>query len=129
MPSVPGAPPDLVKAFAESSTSIRVVWQPPPPNKRNGAITYYKLSYAVAGRPDSDATTVEIRNDGDGDNDNEFVIDELLKWTEYRVWMLAGTQIGDGPVSYPVVVKTDEDGTYANAINSAAGNRNLSPKR
>ena len=43
-------------------------------------------------------------------NAAEFVIDELKKWTEYRVWMLAGTIVGDGPASYPVLVRTGEDG-------------------
>ena len=103
---VPGAPPDLVKAYAESSTSIRVVWQPPPENKQNGKITYYKIHFVVSTRLDSEATVLEIKNP----DTREFVIDELRKWTEYRIWMLAGTQIGDGPISYPVVVKTDEDG-------------------
>ena len=46
--TVPGAPPQLVKAYAESSTSIRIVWQPPPENKRNGRITYYKVGLALA---------------------------------------------------------------------------------
>ena len=105
--TVPGAPPDLVKAYAESSTSIRVVWQPPPENQQNGKITYYKIHYVVSTRLDSEATVLEIKNP----DTREFVIDELRKWTEYRIWMLAGTQIGDGPISYPVVVKTDEDGT------------------
>ena len=36
--------------------------------------------------------------------------EELKKWTEYRVWMLAGTIVGDGPSSYPVLVRTGEDG-------------------
>ena len=45
-------------------------------------------------------------------NASEFVIDELKKWTEYRVWMLAGTIIGDGPSSYPVLVRTGEDGRF-----------------
>ncbi|XP_059098877.1 tyrosine-protein phosphatase Lar-like isoform X3 [Tigriopus californicus] len=102
---VPGAPPDLVKAYPESSTSIRVVWQPPPENKRNGKITYYKIYHVPNSRTDSDATMIEI-NDSDR---QEFIIDELRKWTEYRIWMLAGTQIGDGPISYPVIIKTDED--------------------
>jgi receptor-type tyrosine-protein phosphatase F len=94
-----------VKAYAESSSSIRVAWHPPPESKRNGKITYYKIFYVASERPDSDATMVEVRPDK-----REFVIDELRKFTEYRIWMLAGTQIGDGPKSYPVVVKTDEDG-------------------
>ena len=46
----------------------------------------------------------------DVSNTSEFVIDELKKWTEYRVWMLAGTIVGDGPSSYPVLVRTGEDG-------------------
>ena len=44
-------------------------------------------------------------------NASEYVIDELKKWTEYRVWMLAGTIVGDGPISYPTLVRTGEDGT------------------
>ncbi|XP_040571795.1 tyrosine-protein phosphatase Lar isoform X1 [Lepeophtheirus salmonis] len=102
---VPGAPPDLVKAYAESSTSLRVVWSPPPPGKRNGKITYYEIYYVPSARPDSEATMVEIKNP----EAREYVIDELRKYTEYRLWMLAGTSVGDGPISYPVVVKTGED--------------------
>jgi receptor-type tyrosine-protein phosphatase F len=105
-PVVPGAPPDLVKAYAESSTSIRVVWKPPPEAKRNGDIAYYKVFYVQGTRSDPDATMIKI----DNPETEEFVIDELLKWTEYRIWMLAGTSVGDGPISYPVVVRTGEDG-------------------
>ena len=104
--TVPGAPPDLVKAFAESSTSIRVAWQPPPEDKRHGAIAYYKLFVVVGNRPDTEAQVIEIARP----DSREYVVDELRKWTEYRVWMLAGTAVGDGPMSHPIVVKTDEDG-------------------
>lgn len=108
----PGAAPDLVKAFAESSTSIRVVWEPPPVGKRNGDIIYYKIFYVPSTVPstreEQESTMVKIE---DVSNASEFVIDELKKWTEYRVWMLAGTIVGDGPSSYPVLVRTGEDGT------------------
>ena len=43
-------------------------------------------------------------------NDREYVITDLQKWTEYRVWMLAGTSVGDGVESDPIMVRTDEDG-------------------
>ena len=108
--SVPGAPPELVKAYPETSTSIRVVWQPPPETKRNGKIVYYKIFYVQSTRTDPEATMIEIEKESL--DSYEFVIDELLKYTEYRLWMLAGTSVGDGPKSYPVVVKTDEDGMY-----------------
>ena len=104
--SVPGAPPQNVAAYAESSTSLRVVWEPPPENKQNGMIVYYKIFYVPKSRSDSDATVVEIKNPGA----REFVLDELLKWKDYRIWMLAGTSVGDGPKSTPIEVKTDEDG-------------------
>lgn len=42
----------------------------------------------------------------------EFVIDELRRYTEYKVWVLAGTSVGDGPKSYPLIVQTQEDGKY-----------------
>lgn len=59
-------------------------------------------------RPDSDASVVR-RPDA---NEREYLITNLKKWTEYRVWMLAGTVIGDGVKSDPQLVRTDEDGMY-----------------
>lgn len=84
-----------------------MVWEPPPANKRNGVISYYKIYYVPKTRSDTEATVVKINNPGA----REFIIDELEKWTEYRFWMVAGTSVGDGPNSFPVDVKTDEDGT------------------
>ncbi len=102
----------MVKAYAESSTSIRVEWQPPPSGQQNGQITYYKIFYVPSTRQDTDATMVELK----ASTTNEFVIDSLRKWTEYRLWMLAGTSVGDGPTSYPVVVRTGEDGKQLEQI-------------
>lgn len=61
-------------------------------------------------REDVEATMIQIEDP----NAAEYVIDELKKWTEYRVWMLAGTIVGDGPSSYPVLVRTGEDGRFLN---------------
>lgn len=61
-------------------------------------------------RPDTEAAEINITKDPDATR--EYVIDELRKYSQYRLWMLAGTQIGDGPASPAVVVKTDEDGAY-----------------
>ena len=103
---VPGAPPQSVSAFAESSTSLRVVWSPPPEHKRNGLIVYYKIFYVPSKKSDSEAAEVEIKSPAT----TEYVVDKLLKWTDYRIWMLAGTVVGDGPKSSPIVARTDEDG-------------------
>lgn len=90
-----------VSAVAVSPTAIRVSWQPPA-ERANGRIAYYKLLCVESGRGDSEATVVKL-------NQTTFVLDELRRWTEYRIWVLAGTSVGDGPSSYPVTVRTHED--------------------
>lgn len=45
-------------------------------------------------------------------NATAIVLDELKRWTEYKIWVLAGTSVGDGPRSYPMTVRTHEDGMY-----------------
>ncbi|XP_069195928.1 tyrosine-protein phosphatase Lar isoform X6 [Procambarus clarkii] len=101
----PGAPPSDIRAVAEDSESIRVEWQPPPLDKQHGDITNYKLMFVNNTRPDSDASVISISDP----NQREYLITNLKKWTEYRVWMLAGTVVGDGVKSDPQMVRTDED--------------------
>lgn len=103
--TVPGAPPRNVTGQAISPTSILVTWEPPPADRSNGRIVYYKLQVVESGRSDSEAKVIRL-------NDTRFVLDELKKWTEYRIWVLAGTSVGDGPPSYPISVRTHEDGMY-----------------
>lgn len=100
---VPGAPPQDVSGSAIDSRSLRISWKPPPRDQQNGAIIIYKINYqAEAG--DDPAHEVEV-----GPNERSYIIGGLEKWTEYRVWVLAGTSVGDGPPSPPIFVKTDED--------------------
>ena len=106
--TAPGAPPSDTRANAEDSESIRVEWKPPPVDKQHGDITYYKLMIVNNSRPDSDASVITISDP----NQFEYLITNLKKWTEYRVWMLAGTVIGDGVKSDALLVRTDEDGMY-----------------
>uniref|UniRef100_A0A1B6E7X3 protein-tyrosine-phosphatase n=1 Tax=Clastoptera arizonana TaxID=38151 RepID=A0A1B6E7X3_9HEMI len=101
-PYVPGAPPQNVSGVAESPTSIRVSWEPPPAERSNGRIVYYKLHIVEAGRSDSEASEVKL-------NGTSFLFDELKRWMDYRIWVLAGTSVGDGPPSYPITVRTLED--------------------
>ncbi|XP_073974776.1 tyrosine-protein phosphatase Lar isoform X4 [Rhodnius prolixus] len=99
---VPGAPPQNVTGEAVGPTSIRVSWQPPPAESSNGRIVYYKLHCVESGRSDSEASVTKL-------NTTSITLDELKRWTEYRIWVLAGTSVGDGPPSYPIVVRTLED--------------------
>ena len=103
----PGGPPQHINTFVEDSESIRVEWQPPMEEDQNGDIIYYKLMYVQSKKQDSEAIVQKIENP----NEKEFLITGLEKWTEYRVWMLAGTMVGDGVTSNPIEVRTEEDGT------------------
>lgn len=103
-PAVPGAPPSNVKGEAISATAIRVSWDPPRANRSHGNIIYYKLRFVEADRSDSEAATITL-------NGTTFVLDELKRWMKYRIWVMAGTSVGDGPASYPITIQTLEDGT------------------
>lgn len=105
---VPEAAPQNVRAEAEDSSSVRVAWDPPPTELQNGHITHYKLYYVEASRPDKEAVEMMLKTPL---SSTEFVLEELKKWTQYRVWLLAGTSVGDGPASDPITVRTQEDGT------------------
>ncbi|XP_065160082.1 tyrosine-protein phosphatase Lar isoform X3 [Atheta coriaria] len=98
---VPGAPPQNVTGEAVSPTSIQVNWEPPR-ERSSGKIIYYKLHFVEADRSDSEASVNKL-------NATSFVLDELKRWTQYRIWVLAGTSVGDGPASFPITVRTHED--------------------
>lgn len=102
---VPGAPPFNVTGEPVSPTSIRVSWEPPNAERSNGNIIYYKLQVVEADRSDSEASVIKL-------NQTSFILDELKRWTEYRIRVLAGTSVGDGPASHPITVRTHEDGTF-----------------
>ncbi|CAG9761325.1 unnamed protein product [Ceutorhynchus assimilis] len=99
---VPGAPPGDVQGKAVSPTTIRVRWDPPPADRSNGNIIYYKLHFVEADRSDGEATINKM-------NATEFELDELKRWTTYRIWVLAGTLVGDGSASYSITIQTLED--------------------
>ncbi|XP_071984670.1 receptor-type tyrosine-protein phosphatase F isoform X3 [Engystomops pustulosus] len=103
--STPSAPPQKVECTSLSSTSIRVSWVAPPVSSRNGALTRYSLAYqAVAGEDTSRHVVDSIPPEF-----SSWEIKDLEKWTEYRVWVRAHTDVGAGPESPVFIVRTDED--------------------
>ncbi|XP_077038530.1 receptor-type tyrosine-protein phosphatase F isoform X12 [Agelaius phoeniceus] len=103
--STPSAPPQEVECVSTSSTTIRVSWVPPPAQSRNGLITQYSIAYQAVEGDDNTKHVV----DGIGREHSSWEIKDLEKWTEYKVWVRAHTDVGPGPESIPVHVRTDED--------------------
>lgn len=89
-----------------TSTSLQVSWVAPPADSRHGAIVQYTLSYqALAGEDTERHQVPHIGADA-----TSYVLEGLEKWTEYQVWVRAHTDVGPGPESEPVRMRTKEDG-------------------
>uniref|UniRef100_A0A3B4AJS0 Receptor-type tyrosine-protein phosphatase F n=1 Tax=Periophthalmus magnuspinnatus TaxID=409849 RepID=A0A3B4AJS0_9GOBI len=103
--STPSAPPQNVHLLSISSTSLKVSWVAPPAASRHGAIVRYTVSYQALSGEDTERHEVA----GIGADASSYVLEGLEKWTEYQVWVRAHTDVGPGPESAPVRMKTKED--------------------
>ena len=77
---------------------------------RNGIIQGYKIIYNIK---DGISGVVRVIQ---GNTTHEQIISGLRKYTEYSVKLLAFT-VGDGPLSSPYLVTTEQDGKYTVALN------------
>ncbi|NXP14867.1 PTPRD phosphatase, partial [Thinocorus orbignyianus] len=105
MQSKPSAPPQDISCTSPSSTSILVSWKPPPVEKQNGIITEYSIKYI--GIDGEDVKPHEIL--GISSDSTQYLLEQLEKWTEYRISVTAHTDVGPGPESLAVLIRTDED--------------------
>ncbi|XP_075467515.1 receptor-type tyrosine-protein phosphatase S isoform X2 [Ascaphus truei] len=103
--SKPTAPPQDVKCVSTRSTTILVSWQPPPAESQNGVLAGYSVHYCALDSDDTDPKEVKDIPP----QTTQILLELLEKWTEYRVTVVAHTEIGPGPESSPVVIRTDED--------------------
>lgn len=83
----------------------------PPAASRHGAIVAYTVSYQSTGSSSEDPERHDVS--GIGADASSYVLEGLEKWTEYQVWVRAHTDVGPGPESAPVRIKTKEDGRLA----------------
>ncbi|CAL8241873.1 unnamed protein product [Merluccius merluccius] len=101
----PSGSPQDVKCHSPSSTSIVVVWWPPPIDSQNGIITKYTVQYTA---PDGEDSAVHNTSDIPPEH-SRYLLENLEKWTEYRVTVTAHTDVGAGPESLPQLIRTEED--------------------
>ncbi|XP_071033354.1 tyrosine-protein phosphatase Lar isoform X4 [Parasteatoda tepidariorum] len=101
----PTAPPQEVTGVTLNSRSLRISWEPPPESQQNGHLAFYKVLYLESNKPPDPATAAIRQVDA---KQTFVVLDNLTTWTEYRVWVLAATAAGEGPLSEAIVLKTDE---------------------
>ncbi|XP_068680678.1 uncharacterized protein [Montipora foliosa] len=100
---VPGAPPESLKAWNQSSTSLYAEWSPIPFGERNGRILGYIVEIKSA---EEKGGRGEMKNFTRSRN---VTFTRLKKYHKYMVKVRGLTQRGEGPVK-DVTAQTDEDG-------------------
>ncbi|XP_035273473.1 receptor-type tyrosine-protein phosphatase delta-like isoform X9 [Anguilla anguilla] len=110
---VPSGPPRKVEVEAVNSTSVKVTWHSPPPNKQHGQIRGYQVHYVrmLNGEPTGPPLIKDILIDDeqweyDDSTEHEMVISGLQADTAYSVAVGAYTTKGDGARSKPKLVST-----------------------
>ncbi|XP_042239240.1 Down syndrome cell adhesion molecule-like protein Dscam2 isoform X3 [Homarus americanus] len=102
----PSGPPLDVRVTPESSTSLRVTWEPPARDLWNGNILGYYVGYRThAHAADYNFQTVEVGSAYGGSS----TLSGLQQYTRYEVVVQAFNNRGAGPLSAPVIATTEED--------------------
>ncbi|XP_063241575.1 cell adhesion molecule Dscam2-like [Bacillus rossius redtenbacheri] len=101
---VPGAPPQNVRCQTLSSQSLRLQWEPPDPDHRNGVIEGYKVTYRRAS-PRAGQQAAETKKT----SSLETTLHGLARFTNYSARVAAFTRAGEGSRSSPLLCRTDQD--------------------
>ncbi|XP_039618112.1 phosphatidylinositol phosphatase PTPRQ [Polypterus senegalus] len=105
----PADPPGNLSYVNISSTSIEVLWM--PPSKPNGIIQFYTVYYSNSSGNIYSQNVTDI--DFENVNENQTystIINDMMKYSYYNLWMTASTALGDGnQTSTILAVHTDED--------------------
>ena len=104
----PNAPPSNIKGYNTSSTSIFVQWGNVPAADQNGVILSYTVTYKAFPNGIPQTTVVNPPT-------TEVTLTGLNEYTNYSITVFASTAKGDGNVSEPIIVITDEDSKLTSA--------------
>ncbi|XP_045461534.1 neogenin isoform X4 [Harmonia axyridis] len=98
---IPSEPPFNVSIEA-ASTSLTVLWQPPPLYAQNGIITGYKIKMRKTGSKKAQTTTASA-------NERSYVFTDLDKETGYQIRLWAMNTNGTGPPTDWYTAETNEN--------------------
>ncbi|XP_051577683.1 receptor-type tyrosine-protein phosphatase S-like isoform X3 [Myxocyprinus asiaticus] len=111
--TLPSGPPRKVEVETVNSTSVKVLWRSPVPNRQHGQIRGYQVHYVrmLNGEPVGHPVIKDILIDDaqweyDDSTEHELVLADLHAETTYSVTVAAYTTKGDGARSKPKLVTT-----------------------
>ena len=101
----PNAPPATVEGHNTTSTSILVQWRDVPEPDQNGVILSYTITYKAlpSGNPETKVVNAPTK---------QATLIGLNEYTNYSITVFASTAKGDGSVSSPIIVITDQDSKF-----------------
>ena len=115
---VPNEAPRNVTVIVESSRSIMLSWERPPPEEENGLLISYhviiietQIQYTDDGAEITGMQTY-LNRTYDISEGRTQLIDMLHPDYDYTVRIAAATEVGIGPFSDAITVRTDMDGKY-----------------
>ena len=100
--SGPNAPPTNLQAHNTSSTSILVQWGDVPLADQNGKILSYTVTYTALPKGSPETKVVNAST-------TEVILTGLKEYTNYSISVFASTAKGDGNITAPIIVVTDQD--------------------
>ena len=101
--TAPNAPPADISGYNTSSTAIFVDWGDVPQPDQNGVIRSYTVNYTAL-EPNGATKTQTVPAPT-----TQATLTELNEYTNYSITVFASTSKGDGNISQPIIVITDED--------------------
>lgn len=99
---VPGKPPQNTSAHATSTTSIRVEWNTVP---HDWDIILLKVFYIITSHHNETILRTDINV-----TESRVEIGNLGKFVNYTIWIRSVSRWGLGISSYPIYVRTLEEG-------------------
>ena len=97
----PSGPPLNVTPITLTSHSIALQWEPPLPEDRNGPISGYRINVSVVETGEKLSLTSVTPH---------LYLDMLLPYTTYVFTIAATTEVGYGPYSVAISIRTLEEG-------------------
>lgn len=109
----PEGPPQNINGSPDRFM-IKLWWEPPSFDVRNGIITNYTVHYSYDNKscynsPNVDETEMTEELEG---NETETNLTNLLPFTDYRIQIKARTYVGYGNYSENTTFRTNQSGMY-----------------
>lgn len=107
-PPEPPDPPGDVRTVDIASRSMKIVWS--HPFTGNSPITNYHIY--LKGYHENSVYNMQMRNITVASSETERMINDLVPYTNYSVWLTAANEIGESKTSHVMRIQTDEEGKH-----------------